>query len=195
MEQCVCIVHLPLNNTPHLDSMFPALETIQSFVAPVVVISANGLLCLAFYNRMASVISRLRTINKERFDLHARLSTLTDDDPDSAHPGYLKHRVEILDELGHQLFDRVRVIRDSLIFLLVTVLCMLGCSLALGLAPAFPQMGSVALVLFVSGVVIMILGVARAIQELRMTLSTLLFEHDMLEKLPEEQPGEAEFRT
>jgi hypothetical protein len=167
--------------------MFPALETIQSFVAPVVVISANGLLCLAFYNRLASVISRLRTINKERFDLHARLSAMPANDSDSPQAGYLRHRVEILDELGHQLFERVRVIRDSLVFLLVAVLCMLGCSLALGLAPGFPQMGSVALVLFVTGVAIMILGVARAIQELRMTLSTLVFEHDMLEHFPAEE--------
>lgn len=172
--------------------MFPALETVQSFVAPVVVISANGLLCLAFYNRMTSVITRLRTINKERFDLHARLLAMAADTPDSSHASHLRHRVEILDSLGHQLFERVRVIRDSLIFLLVAVLCMLSCSLALGLAPALPRMGSVALALFVSGVVIMILGVARAIQELRMTLSTLVFEHEMLEKLPAEQPGETE---
>lgn len=175
--------------------MFPALETIQSFVAPVVVISANGLLCLAFYNRMTSVISRLRAINKERFDLHARLSASGDEEPDSVPAGHLRHRVEILDELGHQLFARVRVIRDSLILLLGAVLCMLACSLFLGLAPAIPRMGSLALVLFVAGVTVMMLGVAKAIQELRMTLSTLVFEHEMLEKLPDEQPGEVEART
>jgi len=175
--------------------MFPALAIIQSFVAPVVVISANGLLCLAFYNRLAAVISRLRTINKERFDLHTRLSTLRDEAPESSQAGYLRHRLPILDELGHQLFARVQVIRDSLILMLVTVVCMLSCSLALGLVAAFPQMGPVALVLFVAGVVIMILGVARAIQELRMTLGTLVFEHDMLEKLPEEQSGEAEIEA
>ena len=32
--------------------MLRHLEVIQSFVAPVVMISANGLLCLAFYNRL-----------------------------------------------------------------------------------------------------------------------------------------------
>ena len=49
-------------------AMHEALQTIQSFVAPVVMISANGLLCLAFYNRMAAVIHRTREINRERFE-------------------------------------------------------------------------------------------------------------------------------
>src|SRR5687767_4133575 len=37
-------------------------------VVAVVVISACGLLCLAFYNRLASIVSRLRGFQRERLD-------------------------------------------------------------------------------------------------------------------------------
>jgi len=37
---------------------------LSASVAPVVIISACGLLCLAFYNRLASVVSRLRAFQR-----------------------------------------------------------------------------------------------------------------------------------
>ncbi len=171
--------------------MLEALRTIQSFVAPVVVISANGLLCLALYNRLAAVVSRMRTINKERFDLSARLSAQIAREPNSPEIEHIEARIHTLDELGHQLFGRVRLIRDSLVCLLVTVLAMLACSLALGLEPLASAFGLVALVLFVIGVVVMMAGIARAIQELAVTLHPLRFEHEMIEAGPPEPNGVA----
>jgi hypothetical protein len=162
--------------------MFPALETIQTFVAPVVMISANGLLCLAFYNRLSAILNRSRTINKERFDLVLRLAAMEEESWRSAEAGHVRHRIEILDELGHQLFARARLIRQTLIFLLVSVLCMLGCSLALGLAPLAAGPAVVALSLFVAGAVAMMFGVVTAIVELRVTLEPLLFEHERMEQ-------------
>ena len=64
--------------------MLGTLQTIQSFVAPVVMISANGLLCLAFFNRMAAVVHRVREINRERFELAARLAVIDGSDAVSA---------------------------------------------------------------------------------------------------------------
>ena len=40
--------------------MAGAVDVIHALVAPVVIISANGLLCLSLYNRMAAVVGRLR---------------------------------------------------------------------------------------------------------------------------------------
>jgi hypothetical protein len=174
--------------------MIQPLQTIQTFVAPVVVISANGLLCLAFYNRLTAVVSRMRTINKERFDLSTRLSARSDQSPDAMAAAHLRRRVEVLDELGHELLGRVRLVRDSLVYLLAAVLCMLASSLALGLTPLHPAFGSIALALFVVGIAVMMVGVLKSIQELRTALITLQFEHEMLEKTPEDQPGEIEIR-
>lgn len=161
--------------------MFPALETIQSFVAPVVMISANGLLCLAFYNRISAVVSRSRTINRERFDLVARLSARSCEPAASPEVAHIRRRVEILDELGHQLYDRAWWLRGTLVCLLVSVQFMLACSLALGLARLGSGFAWSALVFFVAGALAMLLGIFLAICELAATLNPLLFEHERME--------------
>lgn len=162
------------------------VETITSFVVPVVMISANGLLALAFYNRLAALIGRLRAINKERFDLFTRLSAMAGAPQEAPGVVHIQRRLEILDELGHMIFARARLIRDALICLLVTVLLMLGCSLNLGIAKRWPAVEWLAPILFVAGVAVMALGIVRAIQELCAALATLSFEHDMLEQAQEE---------
>lgn len=164
--------------------MSPAIETIQAFVAPVVMISANGLLCLAFYNRLSAVVNRCRTINRERFELISRLAGVEPSDapPETAHQ---ESRTEVLDELGHQLFERARLLRDALIYLMASVLSMLTCSLALGLASLGPTFAWAALTFFVVGALAMMLGVIKAIRELRITLDPLALEHEWLESSPE----------
>jgi len=161
--------------------MTTALETIQTFVAPVVMISANGLLCLAFYNRMGSVVNRSREINKERFDLLTRLSALRRQREDSLETPHLEKRIEVLDELGHQLYHRARLLKWTLICLLLSVICMLACSLALGLAPLEPGGDWAALIFFVAGNLIMMGGVTLAVLELHAALDPLLFEHQRME--------------
>ncbi len=160
--------------------MFRVIETIQWFVAPVVMISANGLLCLAFYNRLSSIVNRSRAINKERFELGVRHSALaaTPGCPEALH---IVRRIQILDELGHQLYDRARLMRATLISLLVSVVFMLACSLALGLSPLGASLGWAALGLFVAGSLAMMYGVLLAAQELRISLDPLLFEHEGME--------------
>ena len=41
-------------------------KVVSSAVVPVVIISSCGLLALAFYNRMAAIVSRLRSFQRER---------------------------------------------------------------------------------------------------------------------------------
>jgi hypothetical protein len=164
--------------------MAPHLETIQSFVAPVVMISANGLLCLAFYNRLSALASRSRTMNKERFDLVAQLSALQVKGAEGLGPEHLELRIATLDELGHQLYDRARWIRCTLLSLLISVLSMLACSLCLGLATLVEAMALIAPWLFVAGIVSMMVGILAAIEELRRTLQPLWFEHEQIDDLP-----------
>ena len=164
--------------------MLPHLETIQSLVAPVVMVSANGLLCLAFYNRLSALANRSRVMNKERFDLVAQLSALHAKGATGLEPEHLELRIATLDELGHQLFDRARWIRCTLMSLLISVLCMLACSLCLGLATLLEGIAAVAPWLFVAGTLSMMVGILAAIEELRRTLKPLLFEHEQIDDLP-----------
>ena len=127
---------------------------------------------------MAAVIGRSRA-QQERFSWRPVSAAEESESPEVSH---CRHRLHVLDELGHQLYDRVRYVRDSLVCLLLAVLTMLGCSLAIGLGAVDMRFNWIALALFVLGVVIMMLGIVKAIQELRIALHPLLFEHEMMER-------------
>ena len=161
--------------------MFPALETIQTCVAPVVMVSANGLLCLAFYNRMSALANRSRTMNKERFDLVIRLAGMPPEKAEGAEAASLRQRIEVLYELGHQLLHRAGWICAS-----SSACCSrcYACWAALwhwGWCPGAPGWPAGA-GLFVSGALVMMAGIALAIQELRLALQPLAFEHQRIEK-------------
>ena len=68
--------------------------------------------------------------------------------------------------------------------LLISVLCMLACSLCLGLAPLAESLPKIAPWLFVAGIISMMVGVLAAIEELRQSLRPLLFEHEQIDDLP-----------
>ncbi len=164
--------------------MLTALETIQSSVAPVVMISANGLLCLAFYNRLSALMNRSRTVNKERFDLATRTAMLAKLEPQNAEIAHLRRRINILDEIGHRLMDRIWWVRGTLMCLLLSVLCMLACSLALGLlglSSVGERFAWFAVGCFLTGAMVMILGIFMAMVDLRATLDALIFEHQEME--------------
>src|SRR5690606_17379431 len=54
--------------------IFPPMDDwskiISTGVGPIIVISACGLLCLAFYNRLAAVVTRMRAFHRERLHAH-----------------------------------------------------------------------------------------------------------------------------
>jgi len=140
---------------------------VAASVAPVVVISASGLLCLAFYNRLAAVVTRLRGFHREQLLEHEMLGRLrrTGDD-DVA----LVRRQETLGMLQVQI-DRVthrsRLIRLTLACLLLTIAMLAACSLTLGLSTVVPAAGYAAPPLFVLGLLLLIAGIFFAMLELR----------------------------
>lgn len=162
--------------------MLQAQETIQVLVAPVVMMSANGLICLAIYNRLGAVIARGRAFHKEWFDLTARRAAAPPEQGTAEHLARLDHRIGMLNELGHSMMHRARLLRNALACLLTAILAMIGCSGALGLAVPFPAAGPVALVLFYLGMAATAVGIAFALAELRWVLKPLLLEHELLEK-------------
>jgi hypothetical protein len=164
--------------------MLPHLEIIQSSVAPVVMVSANGLLCLAYYNRISSLANRSRAMNKERFDLVSQLSALQATGAKGLEPEHLELRIATLDEVGHQILARAKWVRRTLMCLLVSILLMLSCSLSLALASIVEAMDVVAPWLFVLGILAMMAGIIAALEELRRTLTPLWFEHVQIDDLP-----------
>src|SRR5690349_12594242 len=113
-------------------------------------ISANGLICLALYNRLAAITSRLRVFYRERFDIDLRLVTATDGGAQpSAHEPILRQRLTALDQQCESVLRRAWHVRSALILLLVAVIGMLAITLMLGLLHLLPFLAPVALTTFV----------------------------------------------
>ena len=164
--------------------MLATIEIMQNLVSPVVMVSANGLLCLVFYNRLAAVVSRGRAINRERFDLLTMQAALSAAERKCQQAVHMRRRMDVLDRVGVDLIERARWVRRVLYCLLLAVLCMLGCSLVLGLVAVDEFFTMIAMGLFVTGTLVMMAGGAAAIWELHLALNPLLFETECIDLAP-----------
>lgn len=170
------------------------LTLLQIVLAPVVLISACGLLCLALYNRFSNIISRARAFHREMFDCQTQLTKLGNPESDLA--AQLTDRIAILSGQTAQILARAAKIRAALFCLLLTIVCMLACSLLLA-APvplvdpaqiangsAFNTPGTLHTIVmlagavFVVGIVLMIAAMIFAVLELRTALDPVAIEHE-----------------
>src|SRR5438477_5151399 len=89
-------------------------------VVPVVVISAAGLLCLAFYNRFAAIVSRLRLFQRERL----QQQELRDQSLEAKEAESLVRHERLIDLLGEQtehVMKRARLMRRTLVLCLLSI--------------------------------------------------------------------------
>lgn len=179
------------------------LTLLQIILAPVVLISACGLLCLALYNRLASIVSRARAFHRERFDVQMQLAKAGSADETIA--AQLGSRIDILTDQTGQVLARAKQIRNALTCMLLTITCMLVCSLLLGsliligepvqnaATLAYFARGPLYLVVvaagivFVVGMALMIAAMVLAILELRRALDPVQVEHHELAELEQSE--------
>lgn len=141
---------------------------ISGSVVPVVIISACGLLSLAFYGRLAALVARLRTFQRE----------MLREQENWAREGLEDQRqlLEVLRTQTLRVTERARLIRLALIFFLAAVALLIVCSLTLALSWFFPLATPFAAVFFVLGLLCMLCGVISAMLELRDSLEQVEFE-------------------
>ncbi len=146
------------------------VESIRALVAPVVMISAQGLICLALYNRLAAVVGRLRMFSREQFDvrLHVGGTASTPHDDDTLRA--IQARLQTLDDQYAGVLRRAGLLRNALILLQSGVLAMLICILFLGVSLLLPGMESWSLVPFFIGILATASGIAISIHELATAL-------------------------
>src|ERR1051325_6802410 len=110
-------------------------QVISAGVGPIIVISACGLLCLALYNRLAAVVTRLRAFHRERMAAQMALATLMAAKEPKDHD-VVRHQemIGMLQVQCDRVTHRARLIRRSLQCLLLTIIFLALCSLALGLS-------------------------------------------------------------
>ena len=147
-------------------------SVVSAGVGPIIVISACGLLCNVFYNRIANVITRLRAFQRERLAEQALLDRETDET-------IRARRAELLALLSAQtdgLMRRVRLLRLTLFCLLCTIASLVLCSLSLGLSVVVPAAIFAGIAMFVLGLGLLLLALSFAMLDLRLSLDPVLLE-------------------
>jgi len=157
------------------------VHLISLILAPVVLISACGLLCLTFYNRMAILTARIRSFNAERFELLEKLHqqpppTATDDKPVHAPQA----RLQSLEKQTAAILYRARLIRSTLMCLVSCIIGKLLCSLTLGLGLIIPHLDLAALAFFTIVMIVMLVAMFMALMELKLSLQPVSLEQDLL---------------
>ncbi len=148
---------------------FPEWPSVISVsVVPVVIISACGLLSLAFYGRLAALVSRLRLFQREMLREQEKWA--------KEGPGEHQQLLEVLRTQTLQVTGRARLIRKALLFFLVAVALLIVCSLTLVTSWFFPPVTFFAAVFFVLGLLSMLGGVISALMELRGSLEQVELE-------------------
>ena len=157
---------------------------ISAGVGPIIVISACGLLCLAFYNRLAAVVTRLRAFHRDQLAEQETLAKLRAGG--SANEAEFVRRQEILGMLQVQIGKvqrRAGWIRRTLACLLYTIICLAGCSLAVGLSVVWPTLIYAAVPLFMMGLALLIAAVICALIELQHALDPVVLETQFMTEL------------
>jgi len=152
-------------------------KVISAGVGPIIVISACGLLCLAFYNRLAAMVTRLRAFHRERLEQQDRLDAARSmDPPDERAVVRCQELIGMLETQTRQVTQRAKLIRSTLICLLGTIICLTICSLALGLSIFHERLIYPAAVMFIVGLAMLVVGVIFALLEIKHALDPVDLE-------------------
>jgi hypothetical protein len=158
-------------------------HVVSASVAPVVIISASSLLCLAFYNRLAAIVTRLRAVQRERLELHDRLDRISPSEIERS--AGLRHTciLESLSEQTVRILRRAKLIRATLLFLLATIAVLVVSSLLSGLTVIWPTLMPAAAASFAAGMGLLLGAVWCAAAELVAALHPAELETEVVEEL------------
>ncbi len=151
---------------------------IDSLIAPVVMISACGVLYMALSNRLVTIVTRIREFHSERFLLSDKVFTHDEKCSEAD-----KIRFEGVFRQTEDMLSRARLVRNSLLFFISTVVCMLLASLMIGLSLLIPTFGQLSVVVFILGAVSMLLGTLLAGVEMSRSLQQVEYEHKRVEQI------------
>jgi len=154
------------------------IEAIQPFLAPAVMISAGGLLCLAQFGRYSAVMAQVRTLDRERMTIFENVNQA---DPQQRE--ILFRRSDGLEQQAEKILAHTTIVRNALRLLVVGVLLMVLCSLTIGASLLYAPLGSVAVGVFVSGLIATFAGLCFVLVELGVSMESISFEHDNLNRL------------
>lgn len=168
---------------------------ISTSVVPVAIISACALLCLALYNRLASMVSRLRGFQRERLQESQTFAEhLREGRKDLACRSHHRQILEMLVVQTRRVYRRARIMRWSILALLAAIAGLTLSSMFTGVALMYPAVNWVARMmavsLFMGGMSLMLVGVVLAMVELWHSLEPVQLESQFVGRLSHELEAE-----
>jgi hypothetical protein len=168
-------------------------KIISAGTGPIIVISACGLLCLGFYNRLSGLVARLRLFHRERLKEQKELGRQrASAQPAPAAATMHQEMLQAMEVQTTDIMNRARLIRQALSCFLLSIACLSICSLLLGLSVLWPRLIIACVVFFIVGMMLLVAGVIFAMRELHQALQPVELESrfideiaDAIEKLSE----------
>lgn len=171
------------------------LRFISAGVVPVVLVSACGLLCLAFYNRLAAIVGRLRAFEHQMLKDQESLVARAPERPTARLARErLRASIEILDRQSQALLGRARLIRRTLYSLLSAIASLLLCSMTIAASVFRPELTWVAGPFFLAGLGLILAAITFAMRELHVALDPVELGTEFAELMLNLIPDAAEAR-
>jgi hypothetical protein len=128
---------------------------------------------LAFYNRLAAMVTRLRGFQREC------LESLEQAEADHSR-SRSRAVLNVLREQTDGVLGRARLLQGTLSCLLSAIGCMVLCSVFLGLSPLNPALQPLATALFFGGSGLVFMAVCFALAEIRQALRPIVMESEFV---------------
>lgn len=144
-------------------------------VIPVALVSACGLVTLALYSRLGTILARIRAFYQQKIELLKSL-----------HEHEVVEQHLLMDMLDSQIVgvtEKAKLIQKGLYCLLAAMVAFLLCSLCAGATELHQWVGMVALGMGVLGMFLFLVGLGWAMWELRLSLTPLEEESAYLKAL------------
>ncbi len=147
-------------------------HVLSASVTPVVMISACGLVTLALYNRLGTILARIRAFHTQKIELLKQRHE----------QGRTEHTMllEMLDTQIDVVTVKARMIQKGLMCLLAAIAAFLVCSLFAGAAALHEGIGLASIVMGAFGNILFLAGLGWAMRELMRSLSPLEEESNYL---------------
>ena len=134
-------------------------------VTPIVLLSACGLVTPAIYNRLGSILARLRAFQQQKVEL---LQNLHEQESDER-----LMLLEMLDSQIEKVTVKAKMVRKGLYYLLASIVVFLLCTLFTGATAWHEWVGMVALGMHFLGLSLFLVELGWAMRELTLSLAPL----------------------
>ena len=138
---------------------------LSSAFAPIVLISACGLITPSLYSRLGEILARIRTFHHQKIDL---LKTLHEHDFEEQ-----QMLLAMLDAQIEQVTEKARMVKQGLHCFLAAIAAFLFCSVLAGAAELHPWISMAAFGTGILGICLFLMGLGWAMWELSLSLTPL----------------------